>query len=166
MRRRLLVLLIGTLVGSAFAAAPVYADLSFVFIGLRPVGPPPPPLGGFGSGCFLGGSCFFFSNISPTATLRAGGRQAVLSGPIRCKPGLTVSLRLTLTQRSTAAIAQLGLRGPCPTRLRGFRAAVTSRTQPLVAGGAFACVLGVVQRGETYVDANQWCRRVTLVAGT
>jgi hypothetical protein len=159
--RRVMGALGAGLVAAAVLAAPASADLGFGFIGLVPV---PPPAGRGAPPCFTGGLCFFFSNISPTATLRAGGRQAVLSGPIRCKPGLTVSLRLTLTQRSTAAIAQLGLRGPCPTRLRGFRAAVTSRTQPLVAGGAFACVLGVVQRGETYVDANQWCRPVRLVA--
>ena len=166
MRRRLLVPLIATAVGSALAAAPVYADLSYPVIGFLPVPPQgrvvgPPP------GCFsLIGGCFFFSQITPTATLRAGGRQVVLSGPIQCKQGLTVTLRLTVTQRKTAAIAQLGLRGPCPTKLRGFRATVTSRTQPLVAGSAFACVLGVVQRGETYVDANQWCRPVTLRAAS
>jgi hypothetical protein len=102
------------------------------------------------------------SNIFPAGKLRSNGRVVVVGGPIQCEPGDTTTLRITVTQRATAAIGQIGLKGKCPHGLKAWRYAVRASANRFIAGRAFACVLGALEQHEVYTDARQWCRWVKL----
>jgi hypothetical protein len=147
---------------AAVALAPVAAQADFIypFFGVGRFGPPPPP---GGSGC--GFNCLFFSNIDARATLQNQGKGVVVTGPIRCAKGDRATLRITLTQRSTTSLAQVGLHGRCTGTLRAYRFPLKARVGTFKAGAAFACLLGATERGGHYVDVNQWCRRVKLTTG-
>jgi hypothetical protein len=76
-----------------------------------------------------------------------------------------VNLRITLSQRHRAALAQVGLRGPCPLGLRRYQFALRARVGTFAPGSAFACLLGATERHGRYLDVNQWCHEITLVPG-
>jgi len=144
------------------SAAPASADFTYYFYGLGGfIGPPPP--GGLGANSCV--TFCFFSNISPTGKIESNGRIARVSGPIECAAGDVTTLRITVTQRKpVAAIGQVGLKGKCPDGLKEWSYPVPARANHFVSGRAFVCVLGAVEREETYIDARQWCRWITLRA--
>jgi len=137
------------------------ADFLYPIFGYGFIRPPVPPGPGGGT---CGFNCAFFSNILPSATLQRGGETVVVTGPIRCAKGDTANLRITLSQRSTTSLAQVGLRGPCTGTLRAYRFPLKARVGTFKAGPAFACLLGATERRGHYLDVNQWCRRVNVIA--
>jgi hypothetical protein len=145
-----------------YYAVNYYAYAGAGGFGLGPAPPPPGP-GPGGGGC--GGVGCLGSNIGRRGFVVAEGRRVVVSGPVRCGRGQDVNLRITVSQRRRTALAQVGLRGPCPVGLRRYQFTLPARLGTFTPGRAFACLLGATERGGRYLDVNQWCHPITLVAG-
>ncbi len=104
------------------------------------------------------------NTIDPVATLAAGGRHVTLTGPIEVTAGETTYLHVTLTQRSTGAVAE-GI-----AFLTGTGAAqqwtvevFTITRESFEEGPATAVGLArTTERGRA-TDAHQWLVNVTLV---
>ena len=107
------------------------------------------------------------NTINPSAEILNNGEEVVLTGPIQCsEPGTTV-IRVTLTQRTTGAIAEGQTVFECSTTLQQWRAVVHTRgKERFVPGQAVAVALGF-GRGSTGVieDAHQWLVNVNLYNG-
>jgi hypothetical protein len=107
------------------------------------------------------------NTIDDTATMSAGGRVVRVSGPIGCSAAERASIRVTVTQRATATVAEGRWTGTCSRRSRTW----TARQVRVRGAGAFragraeACALGVTRKAGDATDAKQWCEVVTLVAG-
>ena len=65
-------------------------------------------------GVFIAATAFakvVFNTIDPVAIVTDNGRQIIVTGPIGCTESQRAQLRVTVTQRSTAAVAE----GRCGT---------------------------------------------------
>jgi hypothetical protein len=106
------------------------------------------------------------ADFDPFQTVIRGGRAVTLSGPITCPAGDIISLRATISQRTSAAVAEGHWTKQCPaTTHRTWRT-----TAPVIdgvslsAGRAHAIGLAVVRHAAKPVDAFQWQRTITLAA--
>ena len=104
------------------------------------------------------------NTIDRTASLDAARGNVEVTGPIRCSQAERATIRVTVSQRTTGAVAEGSWRGRCRRATRAWTAraelqgAATFRT-----GRARACALGVTRRGGTATDAKQWCETIRLV---
>src|SRR5438309_7245585 len=53
------------------------------------------------------------NTIDPFATIKANGRQIIVTGPVQCTAGETFDVRVTVTQRATGALAEGRTRFKC-----------------------------------------------------
>jgi hypothetical protein len=106
-----------------------------------------------------------FNTINPTAILSNQGREVILTGPLTCTESQKTFMRVTVTQRSTGAVAEGELVFDCSTAQQQWQvhANVLGREtfQPGTAR-AVAMARTTTNRGETD-DANQWLVDVTLL---
>ena len=105
------------------------------------------------------------NTINPIATLAAGGTRINLSGPFSCTQVEWVAFRVTITQRTTGALAEgyaLRLGSTTPQQ---WQVLATNRGGPAFEPGPATAVAVAVStlRGET-TDAHQWLVPVTLQA--
>jgi len=108
-----------------------------------------------------------FNTIDGDATLDAARRIVQVTGPIRCSQAEQATIRVTVSQRATGAVAEGRWRGRCRRTTRRWTAtAVAQGSATLQTGTARACALGVTRKGGTATDAKQWCETVRLVAST
>jgi len=107
---------------------------------------------------------FSQNTINPTATLSGNGHRILVSGPISNTRSEWVDLRVTVTQRSTGAIAEGHLRFAGTTALQQWEVeAERVGSNAFEEGPATAVALAVTNhRGDTD-DAHQWLVNVTLV---
>jgi hypothetical protein len=104
------------------------------------------------------------STIGSSAELNAGGTTVMLRGVVQCATCKRFTLGATVSQHTTGAVAQGGVR--CVCRGSGERWVVTARAREATAfraGPARVCVW-IIGRGTTgeAIDARQWCRNVKL----
>ena len=118
----------------------------------------------------VGASQFSFARvvrntIDASAVIADGDRRVVVTGPIECDLGERVHVLVTVTQRTTGAIAEgrtlvacTGVEGPWTVE-----AEVAGRERFAPGGATAVAVAWTVRRGVT-TDAHQWLVPVTLVA--
>jgi hypothetical protein len=97
-----------------------------------------------------------FNTIDRKTTLDADGRIVAATGPIRCSAVERATIRVTVTQRRTGAVAEGTWQGRCGRTTRtwtakrfALRGAATF--QP---GAARACALGVTRRAGQATDPS------------
>ncbi len=105
------------------------------------------------------------NTINPTATLNAGGNRITLTGPFTCTQVEWVAFRVTITQRTTGALAEgYALRLGSTTSQQWQVLATTRGDATFEPGPATAVAVAVsTLHGET-TDAHQWLVPVTLQA--
>jgi hypothetical protein len=112
---------------------------------------------------FATGPILAKANIDRNATVSANGRRLVVTGPVSCQKAQVFSIRVTVTQRRTAAVAEGRARRICTGVKQHWRAtALDASGAPFKPGTAKACALGVTGREGRATDAHQWCAQVTL----
>ena len=105
------------------------------------------------------------NTINPTAALHAGGNRITLTGPFTCTQVEWVAFRVTITQRTTGAMAEgYALRLGSTTSQQWQVLATTRGGATFEPGPATAVAVAVsTLHGET-TDAHQWLVPVTLQA--
>ncbi len=107
------------------------------------------------------------NTIDPVAVVADHGRHLVVTGPISCTAGETAYLRITVTQRSTGAVAEGQSRITCTgeTEIQPWEVlAVTQGKASFKEGAAWAVGLARTTDRRDTTDAHQWLVNVTLVA--
>ena len=104
------------------------------------------------------------NTIDPVAVMTGDGRQVIVTGPIECTAGERTFIRITLTQRSTAAFAEGRGVLTCTGSTQQWEVdAPLQGKEVLVDGPAIAvAVARSTDHGQT-TDAHQWLVDVTLV---
>lgn len=105
------------------------------------------------------------NTIDQVASLDGAGRVAQVTGPIGCTQAERATIRVTLSQRTTGAVAEGRWQGVCrrSTRRWTARRVVVQGSARFRTGRAQACALGVTRRRGRVTDARQWCQEVRLV---
>jgi hypothetical protein len=105
------------------------------------------------------------NTIDAEATLDDTGRLVAVTGPIRCDRAERGAIRVTVSQRTTGAVAEGRWRGTCPrtTTIWTAKRLVLRGSETFRPGSARACALGVTRRAGTVTDAKQWCEDIRLV---
>ena len=106
------------------------------------------------------------NTIDPVASVTDKGRHLIVTGPISCTRGERAYLRVTVTQRSTGAVAEgrtfvtcIGEGEPQQWKVH----ASTQGDETFEEGPATAVALGrTTSRGDS-TDAHQWLVEITLV---
>jgi hypothetical protein len=104
-----------------------------------------------------------FNTVDPVASLGDGGRRLVLTGPISNTQVEWVDLRVTVTQRTTGAIAEGRVRfaGTTVVQQWDWEAAAQGqeRFEP---GAATAVAVAVSSRNGKATDAHPWLVNITI----
>ena len=105
------------------------------------------------------------NTIDREATVDAGGHVVEVTGPIRCSQVERARTRVTVSQRTTGAVAEGRWRGLCRriTRTWTAKRLVPQGSAFFQAGTAHACALVVTRRAGRATDAKQWCRTIELI---
>ena len=104
------------------------------------------------------------NTINPVAIVTDNGRHLVVTGPIACTSGEKVYLRVTVTQRSTGAVAEGRTRLTCTGDTQQWEVhASTQGKDTFEAGPATAVALGRTSNRGDITDAHQWLVDITLV---
>jgi hypothetical protein len=106
------------------------------------------------------------NTIDPVAIVTDNGRHLIVTGPISCTRGERAYVRVTVTQRSTGAVAEGRTLLTCTGEGEPQQWEVHASTQgdeTFEEGPATAVALGrTTSRGDT-TDAHQWLVEITLV---
>lgn len=103
------------------------------------------------------------NTINPIAGLRDGGRRVTLTGPISCSQIERVDLRVTVTQRTTGAIAEGRARLVGTTQVQHWEVeAVVRGDEFFDTGPATAVAYAISSRAGAPTDSHQWLVPVTL----
>jgi hypothetical protein len=101
------------------------------------------------------------NTINPVATLDEGGSRVILTGPFSCTQVEWVALRVTVTQRTTGAIAEgYAIRLGSPN-LQQWQVHASARASATLEAGEATAVAVTTRDGEAS-DAHQWLVPVTL----
>ena len=104
------------------------------------------------------------NTIDPTARLTDNGRGIVVTGPIQCSEGQPVDLQVTVSQRSTGAVAEGTARITCTPELGQWELRVTTQgNAAFQEGEAIATALARSTQQGNPDDAHQWLVAITLV---
>ena len=104
------------------------------------------------------------STVAHAARLNTGGTAIRLAGVMRCPTCRSFTLGATVSQSSSGAVGQGGVRCVCHGEAERWfltaRAREATRFEP---GAARVCIWVIARRGAAKpVDAEQWCEGVTL----
>jgi hypothetical protein len=104
------------------------------------------------------------NTIDPVAIVTDDGRHIIVTGPIECTESERAYLQVTVTQRSTGAVAQGRTRITCTGDTQQWEVhAALQGNETFQAGPATAVALAhTTSSGET-TDAHQWLVDITLV---
>jgi len=103
------------------------------------------------------------NTIDAQAVIAANGRRLIVSGPIQCTAGERVSIRVTVTQRSTGAIAEGSVVGVCTGNIDRWEVQATTRgKEAFQEGAATAVAIATTTTGGQTTDAHQWLVNMTL----
>jgi hypothetical protein len=103
------------------------------------------------------------NTIDPIAVVADDGHRLVVTGPIACTAGERVALQVTVTQRTTGAVAQERIRFTCTGDVQHWEVQAKSVGEtPFVEGAATAVArVRTTAEGEA-TDAHQWLVAITL----
>ena len=103
------------------------------------------------------------NTIDAAGTIADHGRQVVLTGPLQCTQVEWVDLRVTVTQRTTGAVAEGRVRLRGGTAVQEWAvAAATQGSAAFEAGPATAVAIAVTSAKGEVTDAHQWLVGVML----
>ena len=106
-----------------------------------------------------------YNTIDALAVVADTGRHLIVTGPINCTAGERAYLRVTVTQRTTGAVAEGSSFVTCAGISQQWEVhAVTQGAASFVPGAATAVGLGSTSLRGQVNDAHQWLVNVTLVA--
>lgn len=107
------------------------------------------------------------NTIDAVATVTDHGRQLVVTGPIACTEGERLSLRVTVTQRATGAVAMGRTVVSCTGGNQQWEVHASARgKETFEVGPATAAALGRTSERGTITDAHQWLVDIALAAKT
>jgi hypothetical protein len=103
------------------------------------------------------------NTIDPVLTMSTEGRQITVTGPVTCSETQPLDLRVTVTQRTTGAIAQGHARTVCTTEEQHWEVQAWARgDETFEEGAARAVAVALTSSGHSIDDAHQWLVDVTL----
>jgi hypothetical protein len=103
------------------------------------------------------------NTIDPLVSLSEEGRHLVVTGPITCPEGDRVRMRVTVTQRTTGAIAEGITHVVCTGDQQQWVAELsTPGNEAFLPGDATAVALGQTTNPVDSSDAHQWLVVVEL----
>ena len=104
------------------------------------------------------------NTIDPVAKITDNGRQIVVTGPLTCSENQRTFLRLTVTQRSTGALAEGQTFVECLTTSQKWEIRIAAQgNETFQEGPATAVALARTTTGQgNNDDAHQWLVNVTL----
>jgi hypothetical protein len=98
------------------------------------------------------------NTIDHTASLTGHGRYALVTGPIACTAGDTLSIRVTLTQTTTGAQGQGRARLTCTGNLQTWAVKVSAfGVSAFKPGPAAACARASTSVQDRLTDERRWC---------
>jgi hypothetical protein len=104
------------------------------------------------------------NTIDPVAIVAGGGRHLIVTGPILCDQVERVELRVTVTQRTTGAVAEGYTIFECALATEQWEVhAVAHGNAAFEEGPAIAVAVASTSSRGTTTDAHQWLVNVTLV---
>ena len=105
------------------------------------------------------------NTIDASAIVTDSGRYLVVTGPLSCTPGERAFLRVSVTQRSTGALAEGSTLINCTGELRQWEVHATALGNETFEVGAATAVASArtTTHGDT-TDAHQWLVAVALVS--
>jgi hypothetical protein len=105
------------------------------------------------------------NTIDPEAVVSDDGRRLLLTGPLACTDGEESFLRVTVTQRSTGAVAGGRALIRCDGNTNQWEVVAFTRGKPVFeAGPATAVAIARTTDRGNVTDAHQWLVEITLVA--
>jgi hypothetical protein len=106
------------------------------------------------------------NTIDPVAVVVDDGRHLVVTGPITCTANERAYLRVTVTQRTTGAVAEGRTLITCTGGVQQWEVhAATEGKNTFEEGPATAVALGRTTTRGSVTDADQWLVETTLVGG-
>jgi hypothetical protein len=103
------------------------------------------------------------NTIDPAVSLSDRGRHLVVTGPITCPVDDRVRIRVTVSQRSTGAVAEGSAHVVCTGDKQQWIADLqTHGKEPFAPGPAVAVALGQTTNPLSSPDAHQWMVAVDL----
>ena len=104
------------------------------------------------------------NTTDPVAIVAENGHHVIVTGPVECTEGERAYLRVTVTQRSTGAVAEGRTRITCTGDSQHWEAHVSIQgKEAFEEGPATAVALArTTDRGDTD-DADQWLVHIMLV---
>jgi len=104
------------------------------------------------------------NTIDPVATVADDGHHIVVTGPIACTAREKAHLRVTITQRATAALAEGHTRITCTGGSQQWEVhAATHGPEGFQDGPATAVAVARTTHRGDITDAHQWLVEITLV---
>ncbi len=104
-----------------------------------------------------------FNTIDSTARIGDNGRLVTVTGPMTCDGGQRIEMRVTVTQRSTGAVAEGRAVLTCTGSSQQWEIrAATQGAKTFVAGPAVATAVATASTGGDTDDAHQWLVNITL----
>jgi len=105
------------------------------------------------------------NTIDPVAVVSQDGRHLFVTGPVECTPGERSRLRVTVSQRSTGAVAEGRTFETCTGSAQQWEveASILGKAK-FEEGPATAVAIAVTSDRDSATDAHQWLVNVTLVA--
>ena len=105
------------------------------------------------------------NTIDPVATVTGDGRQIVVTGPLRCGEGQRVSIGVTVSQRSTGAVAEGETQLICTGDTQHWEVRASIRgAQTFQEGPATAVAVARTNDRGVADDAHQWLVNIALAA--
>jgi hypothetical protein len=105
-----------------------------------------------------------FNTIDLVATVTDNGRQLLVTGPVACTQGESAHLRVTVTQRSTGAVAEGRTIVDCTGVEQQWEVfAPTQGNETFEEGPATAVAIDYTTSRGVTTDAHQWLVNITLV---
>ena len=103
------------------------------------------------------------NTIDPTARISDGGRQVTVTGPVACDMGQRYEIRVTVTQRTTGAVAEGRASLTCAGGDQQWEARVTAQgAKTFEPGPATAVAVATTSDPGNTDDAHQWLVNITL----
>jgi hypothetical protein len=104
------------------------------------------------------------NTIDPVAIVADNGRHLIVTGPIACSDRQRTYLRVTVTQRTTGAVAEGDTFITCTVEIQQWEVhAVTRGKASFEEGPATAVAIAVSNSRGQATDAHQWLVNITLV---
>ena len=104
------------------------------------------------------------NTIDPVAVVADNGRDVIVTGPLACTTGERAYLRVTVTQRSTGAVAEGRTLLTCIGSTQQWEVhASTQGQETFEEGPATATAVARTTEREETTDAHQWLVDIALV---